>query len=99
MEPTFTEDALGHWNQLTAEEKIAWTANATCQTCQTQFDPSDFNGSIYEGQLALFHMCEQCGTKEVRLIDVKQQSQQAIDDDFQRWLASKRQSHPDLFDK
>jgi hypothetical protein len=99
MEPTFTDEALVYWNQLTEEEKTAWTTNTACQNCQSKIDPGDFSGSIYEGQLALFHLCTSCGTKEVRLIDINQQSQQAVDDDFQRWLQSKRQSHPDKFTK
>jgi len=97
MSIKFTDEALEHWNKISDEEKKAWTTDVTCQKCSAEINASDFSGSIHEGQLALFHMCEQCGNKEVRLIDVEPQQQQAIDDDFERWKQQKRAAHPDLF--
>ena len=93
MTLSFTDEALALWNKLNEEEKTAWTSNVACQKCYREIAGDNFNGSIYEGQLALFHMCKQCGNKEVRLIDVNQQTQQEIDDDFERWLQSKREKH------
>ena len=89
---TFTEEAREYWDQLSEEEQQAWITHVTCQKCFAPIDPNEFKASVYEGQLALFHMCKTCGNKEVRLIDVNQKTQQEIDDDFARWLDSKQ--HP-----
>ncbi len=74
-----TDEALPLWNQLTEEEKESWTSDVTCQKCQKPVNANDFSGSLYEDQLALFHLCKQCGNKEVRLVEVVNQSQKQID--------------------
>lgn len=95
----FTDDALEYWNMLSEAEQQDWTMNLTCQKCKAEISPDNINGSIYEEQLALFHECPYCSNKEVRLIDVTQQSQKAIDDDFEKWAKVKRQQRPELFKK
>ncbi len=97
MTSRFTGEALELWNQLSEEEKDAWTEGVYCQKCLTKIEKTDYNGSIYEEQLALFHMCSKCGNKEVRLIDVELQNQEAIDDDFERWKKQKQAEHPERF--
>lgn len=97
MKQNFTEEALALWNKIPEEDQVAWLSNVACQKCQATIDTSEFNGSMYEGQLALFHMCRECGNKEVRLIDIKQENQQAIDDDFERWKEQKKAANPGLF--
>ena len=85
----FTDEALEIWNGLSNEEQGEWTENLVCQKCKAEIDPANINGSIHEGQLALFHACSSCDNKEVRLIDVSLQSQKAIDDDFEQWVKAK----------
>jgi hypothetical protein len=97
MTKRFTEEALALWNELSDEEQDVWTTGVSCQKCQTKIEKTDFNGSIYEGQLALFHECQQCSNKEVRLIDISPQNQQEIDDDFERWKKQKQAEHPERF--
>lgn len=99
MNIKITDEALPLWEKLTDQDKKSWTGNVTCQKCFKVIDANDFSGSLYEGQLALFHMCKQCGNKEVRLIDVKDQSQQAIDNDFEQWVKSKKTADPEKYDK
>ncbi len=93
----FTDEARELWNKLNEEDQKAWTTNVSCQKCGTKIDKGDFSGSIYEEQLALFHRCPQCENKEVRLIAVDDTTQQEIDDDFERWLKSKKEQHPEKF--
>lgn len=95
----FSDEALMMWNRLSEVEQKEWTQNLSCQKCKAEIDPANINGSIHEGQLALFHECRACSNKEVRLIDVQEQSQQAVDDDFEQWAKSKRAQRPDLFKK
>jgi hypothetical protein len=95
----FTDEALEFWNQLSETEQAEWTENLFCQKCKAEIDPANMNGSVHEGQLAFFHECSQCSNKEVRLVDVMEQSQKAIDDDFEKWAKSKRAARPELFDK
>lgn len=95
----FTDEALEQWNRIPEQEQAEWTENLHCQKCKAEIDPEGINGSIHEGQLALFHECKQCMNKEVRLIDVSPQSQKSIDDDFEQWARSKREKRPDLFKK
>lgn len=97
MSGQFTPEALELWNQLSDEEKRSWTTDVCCQKCSKQIAGNDYNGSIYEGQLALFHECKSCGNKEVRLIDVTLENQKEIDDDFEQWLKAKKAAHPDRF--
>jgi len=97
MTNRFTGEALTLWNKLSDDEKDAWTTGVSCQKCQFKIKKTDFSGSVFEGQLALFHECEQCGNKEVRLIDVEPQNQQEIDDDFERWKKQKQAEHPERF--
>ena len=97
MTNRFSGEALTLWNKLSDEEKDDWTTGVSCQKCQAKIEKTAFNGSVYEGQLALFHECEQCGNKEVRLIDVEPQNQQEIDDDFERWKKQKQAQHPERF--
>ena len=97
MSDNFTPEALELWKQISDEEKKLWTENVTCQKCSAKIGSGDFNGSIYEDQLALFHECKDCGNKEVRLIDVTLQNQKAIDDDFEQWLKAKKEADPDRF--
>lgn len=99
MNIKFTEEAQLLWDKLTEEEQRSWTTNRVCGKCQAEYPIDEFNGSIFEGQLALFHRCTICDNKEVRLIDPDQQTQAEIDDDFNRWLESKKKSHPDAFKK
>ncbi len=84
----FTDEARELWNKLSNDDKEAWTSNVTCQKCSAGIDKNNFNASVYEGNLALFHECR-CGNKEIRLIDVTMQNQQAIDDDFEQWKKAK----------
>lgn len=95
----FTDEALEYWNRLSEEEQREWTTELFCQKCKAEINPDNINGSIYEDQLALFHECPMCMNKEVRLIDVNQLSQKAIDDDFEQWTKDKRKERPDLFKK
>ncbi len=99
MSGEFTEEALEIWNTMTDAEKDSWTTGASCQMCKTPIGKNDFNGSIYEGELALFHNCEQCGNKEVRLVDVTKKKEKNIDDDFEAWAKAKREKYPDKFKK
>lgn len=94
----FTEEAQEQWDRLAKAEQEAWTKDLFCQKCKAEIEKANINGSIHEGQLALFHECTQCLNKEVRLIDVSLQSQKAIDDDFERWAAAKRKQRPELFE-
>ncbi len=88
----FTDEAKEMWNKLSSEEQKEWTEDLFCQKCNIRIDPANINGSIHEGQLALFHACTGCDNKEVRLIDVFLQSQKAIDDDFEQWVKAKKES-------
>ncbi len=97
MSGKFTPEAQELWDQLSEEEKTQWTTNVTCQKCKKKIESNEYNGSIYEDQLALFHNCEGCGNKEVRLIDVNLVNQKEIDDDFDQWLKAKKAAHPDRF--
>ncbi|MBU2509735.1 hypothetical protein KJ966_00280 [bacterium] len=97
MNIKITDEALPLWNRLSDEEKKSWTSNVTCQKCHKEINAADFSGSLYEGQLALFHMCTQCSNKEVRLIDVEGQTQKDIDDDFEQWVKAKKAAHPEKF--
>lgn len=99
MAPNLTEDARQLWDQLSETDKQSWTHGASCQQCSEPIDPDAFNGSVHEGQLALFHHCDICGNKEVRLIDVDPTRQEDIDDDFERWLQSKKEARPESFKK
>ena len=92
----FTPEAVVEWNKLSEEDQNSWS-DPVCQMCQAEFKKEEFTGSIYEGKLALFHHCEECGEKEVRLIETDAASQKAIDDDFERWKAAKHQAHPEIF--
>ena len=93
----FTNEAKALWNKLSEEDQKAWTTNVSCQKCGTKINTDDFSGSVYEEQLALFHRCTECENKEVRLIAVDDTTQQEIDDDFDRWLKSKKEQHPEKF--
>jgi hypothetical protein len=86
----FTDDALVYWNKLSAEEQRDWSEGLVCQSCGTEIDSTNINGSIYEEQLALFHECPSCDNKEVRVVEVNVQHQQAIDDDFEQWVKAKK---------
>ncbi len=97
MKIKITDEALPLWDQLSEEEQKNWTSNVTCQKCQKDINADGFSGSIYEDQLALFHMCKQCGNKEVRLIDVKEQVQADIDSDFEQWVKAKKASNPSKY--
>ena len=99
MSGEFTEEALKIWDTLSDAEKDIWTVNAFCQMCKAPIDKDDFNGSIYDGELALFHKCDACGNKEVRLIDAKKTKTQEIDDDFANWAKSKKEKYPDALKK
>lgn len=99
MSGKFTEEALDIWNKLTDSEKETWTTNAFCQMCKAPIGKDDFNGSIHEGELALFHKCEQCGNREVRLIDTTNKKNQDIDNDFDNWARAKREKYPDALKK
>ncbi|MFH2133534.1 MAG: hypothetical protein ABIK68_24410 [bacterium] len=95
----FTDEAREQWDRLSEQAKSEWTENLFCQKCRCEIEVANINGSIYEGQLALFHNCPQCGNKEVRLIDVSPRNQQTIDEDFERWVKAKKAAHPELFGK
>ena len=93
----FTTEAQELWDQLSDEEQKLWIENGTCQKCSASIPKDGYNGSVFEGQLALFHECEECGNKEVRLIDVTLQNQKSIDDDFAQWVKAKEAQNPDRF--
>lgn len=92
-----TDEAKPHWDQLSEAEKTKWTANESCQSCHRKIPPEEFNVSISEEQLALFHMCPQCGTKEVRLIVIDERSQKEIDLDFEQWIQAKKKANPEKY--
>jgi hypothetical protein len=98
MSEKFTPEAIVEWNKLSEDDQKNWS-DPLCQMCKAEFKRDEFTGSIYEGKLALFHQCEECGEKEVRLIETNAERQQAIDDDFERWKAAKHKAHPEIFNQ
>jgi len=90
-------EAKERWEQLSEQDQKLWLTGVVCVNCKNPIPADGFSLSIYEDDLALFHECDQCGNKEVRLIDVGAKNQQKVDDDFEQWVKSKRAAHPDLF--
>ncbi len=99
MKIKMTDEAQMLWSRLNQADQESWVTNTTCQKCSHPIEPTDFSGSIYEGQLALFHRCTQCDNKEVRLIDVEEQNQKAVDDDFEAWVKAKKAANPEKYGK
>ena len=97
MSGTFTDEAQKLWDEIPDEEQKVWTIDVKCQKCSAPIPSDGYNGSIYEGELALFHRCPQCGNEEIRTINPGLQDQQTIDDDFEAWAKAKRNTNPDMF--
>lgn len=97
MKIKMSDEAQPLWDKLGKEDQKFWTSNVYCQKCKEEIKATDFSGSIYEEQLALFHCCQKCGNKEVRLIEIDEKRQEDIDDDFENWVKAKKAANPEKY--